>query len=61
VGSKYSKEWKQVLYLVKWKGYLDEAHWTEEPYKNFDNKRLLMEYHRQNPQGVKDNRIKRFS
>jgi hypothetical protein len=61
MGSQYSKERKRVLYVVKWKGYLEEADWTEEPYENFDDKRLLMEYHRRNPQGAKDNRIKRLS
>ena len=61
MGSQHSMERKRVLYLVKWKGYPEEADWTEEPYENFDDKRLLMEYHRRNPQGAKDNRIKRLS
>jgi hypothetical protein len=58
LGSQYSKERKRVLYLVKWKGYQEEADWTVEPYENFDDKRLLKEYHRRNPQAAKDNRIK---
>ena len=49
MGSQYSKERKRVLYLVKWKGYPEEADWTEELYENFDDNRLLKEYHRQNP------------
>jgi hypothetical protein len=61
MGSQYSKERKLVLYLVKWKGYPEEADWTEEPYENFDDKRLLMENHRRNPQAAKDNRIKQLS
>ena len=43
------------------KGYPEEADWTEEPYENFDDKRLSMEYHRWNPQSAKDNRIKWLS
>jgi hypothetical protein len=58
MGSQYSKERKRVLYLVKWKGYPEEADWTEEPYENFDDKRLLKEYHKRNPQAAKDIRIK---
>ena len=46
------------MYLAKWKGYQEEADWTEEPYGNFDDKRLLTEYHRRNPQAAKNNRIK---
>ena len=29
--SHYNAEWKKVLYLIKWKGYLEESKWTEEP------------------------------
>jgi hypothetical protein len=49
MGSQFNKERKKVLYLVKWKGYPDETDWTEEPYENFDNKKLLKEFHMQNP------------
>jgi hypothetical protein len=38
MGSQYRKKWKQVLYLVKWKGYPEEAYWMEKPYENFDDK-----------------------
>ena len=58
MGSQYSKERKRLLYLVKWKGYPEEVDWTEEPYENLDDKRLLKEYHRWNPQAAKNNRIK---
>jgi hypothetical protein len=27
MGSQYSKERKRIVYLVKWKGYPDEADW----------------------------------
>jgi hypothetical protein len=47
-----------VLYLVKWMGYPEEEDWTEEPYENIDDKRLLKEYHRHDPQAAKNNRIK---
>jgi hypothetical protein len=58
MGSQCSKEQKQVLNQVKWKGYAEEADWTEEPYENYDDKKLLMEYHKMNLQGAKNNRIK---
>jgi hypothetical protein len=61
MGSQYSKERNRVLYLVKWKGYPDEADWTEEPYENFEDKGLLKEYHKRNPQAAKDNRIRRLN
>jgi hypothetical protein len=35
--SSFDKEQKPVLYLVQWKGYLQEKDWTEEPYENFIN------------------------
>ncbi|KAF8246582.1 S-adenosyl-L-methionine-dependent methyltransferase [Wilcoxina mikolae CBS 423.85] len=56
MGSQYSKERKKVLYLVKWKGYPDEADWTEEPYENFHDKELLKDYHKRDPQAAKDKR-----
>jgi hypothetical protein len=58
MGSQYSKEWKQVFYLVQWKGYSEEADWTKESYENFDDKRLLKEYYKLNPQAAKGIRIK---
>jgi hypothetical protein len=61
MGSQYSKESQWVLYLVKWTGYPEEADWTAKPYKNFDEKKLIMEYHRRNSEGTKDNWIKRLS
>jgi len=54
--SQFNKEWKEVLYLVKWEGYPEETDWTEEPYENFDEKELLREFHRRNPQAAKDKR-----
>ena len=29
--SHYNGKRKKVLYLIKWKGYLEESEWTEEP------------------------------
>jgi hypothetical protein len=58
--SLYSNKWKQDIYLVKWNKYLAETDWTEEPFENFDNKRLFMEYDTQNSQGAKGNRTKWF-
>jgi hypothetical protein len=55
--SQYSKKWKQVKYLFKWKVYPEKEDCTEESYENFNDKRLLMEYHRRNPHGTKDNWI----
>jgi len=57
MGSQFNKERKKVLYLVKWKGYPEETHWTEEPYENFDDKKLLREFHVGNPQVAKDKRL----
>jgi hypothetical protein len=56
--SQHSKEQIQFFYLVKWKGYPEEADWTEESYENFDDKRLLKEYDNRNSQAAKDIRIK---
>jgi hypothetical protein len=61
MGSQYSKEQNGVIYLVKWKGYPNKADWTEEPYDNFEDKRLLKEYHKRNPQAAKNNRIGQLS
>jgi hypothetical protein len=57
MGSQFNKEKKKVLYLVKWKGYPDETDWTEEPYENFNDKKLLREFHVRNPQAAKDKRL----
>jgi hypothetical protein len=57
VGSQFNKEWKKILYLVKWKGYPDETDWTEEPYKYFDDKKLPRELNVRNPQAAKDQRL----
>jgi len=57
MGSQFNKERKRVLYLVKWKGYPEETDWTEKPYENFDDRELLKEFHRQNPQAAKDKRL----
>jgi len=57
MGSQFNKERKWVLYLVKWKGYPKETDWTEEPYENFDDKKLLREFYRRNPQAAKDKRL----
>ena len=40
--------------MVKWRGYPDKADWTEEPYENFEDKRLLKKYHMCNPEAPKD-------
>jgi hypothetical protein len=57
MGSQFNKEWKKILYLVKWKGYPDETDWTEEPYENFDDKKLPRELNVRNPQAAKDQRL----
>jgi hypothetical protein len=44
--------------MAKYNGYADEADWTEKHYENFKDKVFLEEYHKRNPQAVKDNRIK---
>jgi len=57
MGSQFNKEWKRVLYLVKWKGYPEVTDWILELDENFDNKQVLKEFHGLNPQGTKDKRL----
>ena len=57
IGSHFNKERKKVLYLVRCKGYPEETDWAEESYENFDDKKLLKEFHARNPQAAKDKRL----
>jgi len=57
MGSQFNKEWKIVLYLVKWKGYTEETDWTEELYENFNDNKLLKEFHARNLQAAKYKRL----
>jgi len=52
MGSQFNKERKKVLYLGKWKGCPEETDWTEKPYENFEEKELLREFHKRNPQAT---------
>jgi hypothetical protein len=54
MGSQLNKKRKRVLYLVKWKRYSEETDWTDGLYENFNDKKLLREFHRPNPQAAKD-------
>jgi len=48
--SQCNKEWKMASYLVKWNGFPAETDWTEEPYGNFNRKKLPREFQQRNPQ-----------
>jgi hypothetical protein len=61
MGSQYTRLQKGVLFQVKWKGYSNTADWTEKPYKDVEDKRLLKECLKLNPQAMKDNRMRRLS
>jgi hypothetical protein len=58
MGGQNNMEWKQVEYLVKWKGNPEEVDWTVELSKNFDDKRVFKTYDKLNSQAAKDNRCK---
>lgn len=61
IDSSYNKSQKKILYLVKWEGYPEREHWTEEPYENFlvseEAVERLREFHKNNPNRPRDRRI----
>ena len=58
IGSHYNAERKKVLYLIKWKGYLEESEWTEEPLEHFP-RALVHSFHVRHPGAAMDNKLKR--
>ena len=58
MGSHYNAEWKKVLYLIKWKGYLEESGWTEEPLEHL-RRALVRSFHIRHPGAAMDDKLKR--
>ena len=58
MGSHYNAERKKVLYLIKWKGYLEESEWTEEPLEHLP-RTLVRSFHPCHPGAAKDDKLTR--
>ena len=58
IGSHYNAEQKKVLYLIKWKGYLQESEWTEEPLEHLPRS-LVRSFHVHHPAAAMDDELKR--
>ena len=54
--SHYNAERKKVLYLIKWKGYLEESEWTEEPLKYLP-RALVCSFHAHHPSAAMDDKL----
>ena len=57
MGSYCNAERKKVLYLIKWKGYLEESEWTEEPLQHFP-RALVRSFHARHPWASMDDKLK---
>lgn len=59
--SSWDRAKKRVMYLVKWKGYPEKKHWTNEPYENLSITEGALDevrrYHREHPKAAKDHRL----
>ena len=58
MGSHYNAKQKKVLYLIKWKGYLEESEWTEEPLEHLPGA-LVRSFHARHPRAAMDDKLKR--
>ena len=58
MGSHYNAERKKLLYLIKWKGYLEESEWTEEPLEHLP-RALVRSFHVRHPGAAMDDKLKR--
>ena len=58
MGSHYNAERKKVLYLIKWKGYLEESEWTEEPLEHLPHA-IVRSFHTRHPGATMDDKLKR--
>ena len=58
MGSHYNAKRKKVLYLIKWKGYLEESEWTEEPLEHLASA-LVRSFHVRHPGAGMDDKLKR--
>ena len=57
MGSHYNAKRKQVLYLIKWKGYLEESEWTEEPLERLPHA-LVHSFYMCHPGAAMDDKLK---
>ena len=57
MGSNYNTERKKVLYLIKWKGYLEESEWTEQPLEHLP-RALVRLFHARHPGAAMDDKLK---
>ena len=58
MGSHYNGERKMVLYLIKWKLYLEESEGTEEPLEHLPHA-LVRSFHARHPGAAMDVKLKR--
>ena len=58
--SHYNAERKKVLYLIIWKGYLEESAWTEEPLEHLPHA-LVPSFHARHPGASMDDKLKHRS
>ena len=57
MGSHYNAKQKKVLYLIQWKGYLEESEWTEEPLEHFP-RALVRSFQARHPGAAMHNKLK---
>ena len=57
MGSDYNAERKKVLYLIKWKGYLEEYEWTKEPLEHLPSA-LVRSFYARHPRAAMDDKLK---
>ena len=58
MGSHYNAERKKGLSLIKWKGYLEESEWTEEPLEHLPRE-LVRSFHARHPGVAMDDKLTR--
>ena len=56
IGSHYNTKRKKVLYLIKWKGYLEESEWTVEPLEHLP-RALVRSFHLRHPGATMDDKL----
>ena len=58
MGSYYNTERQKVLYLIKWKGYLEQSEWTEEPLEHLP-RALVRLFQSRHPGAAIDDKLQR--
>ena len=56
MGNQYNAKDNKVLYLIKWKGYLEESERTEEPLEHLPCT-LIRAFHASHPRAAMDARL----